>query len=217
MDNRQILLPFVNLGMLRRPYDPNTYQYHQLGMGIEGRTPKEYIHCQITTLKTAMIHPIVQKLPLDLRTALRLFGNVHAALGVVNINLHDTRRAGNTVRLDRSAGDDSARLVVHYEPPPGENDRIAAAVKEVKRALRDLNCFVPPGMMQVRPMGASVHYAGALPMSRDTSPWTTSVHGQVNDFDNLFIADGTTFPFLPAKNVTFTLMANAARIADAIC
>src|SRR6185503_4684924 len=39
MDNRQILLPFINLGMLRRPYDPDTYQYHQLGLGIEGPTP----------------------------------------------------------------------------------------------------------------------------------------------------------------------------------
>jgi hypothetical protein len=26
--------------------------------------------------------------------------------------------------------------------------------------------------------------------------------------------DGTTFPFLPAKNLTLSLMANAARIAD---
>ena len=217
MDNRQVLLPFVNLGMLRRPYDPNTYQYHQLGLGLEGPIAKEYVHCQITTLKTAMIHPIVQKLPLDLRTALRLFGNVHAALGVVNINLHDTRRAGNSVGLDRSAASDSSSLVVHYEPPAGEADRIKAVVKHVKRVLRDLNCLVPPGMMHVRPMGASVHYAGLMPMSRAKGSWTTSAHGQSHDFDNLFIADGTTFPFLPAKNLTFTLMANATRIADSIC
>ncbi len=217
MDNRQILLPFVNLGMLKRPYDPDTYQYHQLGLGLEAETPKEYIHCQITTLKTAMIHPIVQKLPLDLRTALRLFGNVHAALGVVNINLHDTRREANTVQLDRSASGDPTCLVVRYEPPPGEDQRIKAIVKQVKRVLRDLNCVVPPGMMHVRPMGASVHYAGLMPMSHAKGPWTTSVHGQSHDFENLFLADGTTFPFLPAKNLTFTLMANAARIADAIC
>ena len=30
---------------------------------------------------------------------------------------------------------------------------------------------------------------------------------------NLFFVDGSTFPFLPAKNITFTLMANAVRIA----
>ncbi|MGH9200945.1 MAG: GMC oxidoreductase, partial [Vicinamibacterales bacterium] len=193
------------------------YQYHQLGLGIEGAVAKEYVHCQITTLKTAMIHPIVQKFPLDLRTALRLFRNVHAALGVVNINLHDTRRPQNTVRLDHATGATASNLIVHYEPPTGEERRLKAVVTQVKRVLRQLNCYVPPGMMHVRPMGASVHYAGLLPMSSTRAPWTTSMHGQSHDFDNLFVADGTTFPFLPAKNLTFTLMANATRMADAIC
>jgi hypothetical protein len=39
--------------------------------------------------------------------------------------------------------------------------------------------------------------------------------GQSRDIPNLFLADGATFPFLPAKNITFTLMANAVRIAEA--
>ena len=34
------------------------------------------------------------------------------------------------------------------------------------------------------------------------------------DFENLYFVDGTTFPSIPAKNLTFTLMANAARVAE---
>ena len=63
-------------------------------------------------------------------------------------------------------------------------------------------------------MGASVHYAGLLPMSRQAGDQTTSPFCQSHDFENLFLVDGTTLPFLPAKNLTFTLMANAARVAD---
>ena len=62
-------------------------------------------------------------------------------------------------------------------------------------------------------MGASVHYAGTLPMTSREGAWTTRPDGSSRDFRNLHIADGATFPFLPAKNVTFTLMANAVRIA----
>ena len=51
-------------------------------------------------------------------------------------------------------------------------------------------------------------------MTGTPAPLTTSRDGRSRDFDNLFFVDGTTFPFLPAKNLTFTLMANAARIAD---
>ena len=89
------------------------------------------------------------------------------------------------------------------------------AMRRVRRALWRLNCLVPPGMSHVRPIGASVHYAGLLPMSNTPVAWATSKNGQSYDFQNLFFIDGTTFPFLPAKNLTFTLMANAARVADA--
>jgi choline dehydrogenase-like flavoprotein len=63
-------------------------------------------------------------------------------------------------------------------------------------------------------MGASVHYAGTIPMTREAAPFTATPEGRSRDFQNLWFVDGTTFPFLPAKNLTFTLMANAARIAD---
>ncbi len=215
MDNQQILMPFVNLGMLRRPYNPDTYQYHQLGLGIEVEKPHEYVHGQITTLKTAQIHPLVQQMPLDLKTALSIFRNVHAALGLVNVNLHDIRRETETAsRSSRWGNDGRRRLCIHYEVGSGQVERMREAMRRVRKVLWALNCVVPPGMSHIRPVGASVHYAGLLPMSEKPRPWSTSKYGQSHDFENLFFVDGTTFPFLPAKNLTFTLMANAARIAD---
>ena len=91
---------------------------------------------------------------------------------------------------------------------------MTSALKRVKRTLRALSCVVPPGMMHVRPMGASVHYAGTLPMTRTPAPFTVTENCQSRDFENLFLVDGATFPFLPAKNITFTLMANAVRVAE---
>ena len=44
------------------------------------------MHGLITTLKSALIHPIVQSVPFDLRSALQIFRNVHAALGILNVN-----------------------------------------------------------------------------------------------------------------------------------
>ncbi len=75
-------------------------------------------------------------------------------------------------------------------------------------------------MVHVRPMGASVHYAGSVPMTREATAHAPGVScecatetGRVRRFENVWLADGSTFPFLPAKNLTFTLMANASRIA----
>ena len=50
-------------------------------------------------------------------------------------------------------------------------------------------------------------------MAREGDRLTTTSSGRMRAFENLWLADGSTFPFLPAKNLTFTLMANASRIA----
>jgi choline dehydrogenase-like flavoprotein len=213
MDNRQILVPFVNLELIGARYEPESYQYHQLGMGIDSDGPEGYVHTQITTLKTALLHPILQNAPVDLKTAVALFRNIRAGLGVVNINLRDTRRPQSAVSI-RTSESGRSTLTVRYSPPDGENERIRRVVSTVKKALWKLNCVVPPGMMHVRPMGASVHYAGTLPMSEHREPLTVSPTCRSHDFENLFVVDGATFPALPAKNITFTLMANAVRIAE---
>lgn len=214
MDNRQIMVPFVNLGMVGRRFNPASYQYHQLAMGLAEADPASYVHCQITTLKTALIHPIVQGAPFDLRTSVFLFRHLHAALGLVNVNLHDTRREDNSIALETDPGASEGRLVVRYRPPTDEPSRIRRVIGRVKRALWALGCVVPPGMTRVRPMGASVHYAGTIPMTTADRPLTATPDGRSRDFPNLLFADGTTFPSLPAKNLTYTLMANAARVAD---
>ena len=212
MDNRQVMMPFINLGLIGQPFVAESYQYHLLGLGLESGQPRDYVHGQITTLKTALLHPLIQRLPLDLSTATRMFRAIHGALGLVNVNFRDTRRDNSYIELSDDA---SPRLQIHYTPDSSEPDRMKTALARIKRTLFSLNCVVPPGLTHVRPMGASVHYAGTVPMTRTAATLTTTPEGESRDFSNLFLVDGATFPFLPAKNLTFTLMANAARIAEA--
>jgi choline dehydrogenase-like flavoprotein len=216
MDNRQVLVPFLNFRMLGRDYPMETYQYHLLGLGIAMPEPSQYVHGQITTLKTALMHPVIQALPFDLRTSLSIARLTHSAIGVVNVNFHDTRRSGSFLALEEPAGGAAARLRIRYSPPDDEPPRMKAALGTIHRLLRTLGCLVPPGMQRVRPMGASVHYAGVFPMSRGGGRWTTTEHCESREFPNLLLVDGATFPFLPAKNLTFTLMANAVRVAEAV-
>jgi choline dehydrogenase-like flavoprotein len=214
MDNRQVLIPFLNVKMAGKDSDTDYYQYHQLAMGIKTENPKEYIHGQITTLKSALIHPLIQSIPFDLKTSIFVFRNFHSALGLVNLNFNDYRRDDNYVSLNFDDTRSKTTLLINYVPVVNTMTLIRQAIKTVRRALLKLGCIVTPGTIHIRPMGASVHYSGTIPMSDIKSLFTTSKYCQSHDFDNLYIADGTTFPFLPAKNLTFTLMANAIRVAD---
>lgn len=213
MDNRQILIPFINLNLAGKSFQPDTYQYHQLAMGIAAAEPKKFVHGQITTLKTALMHPIIESIPLDLKTSIFLGRNLHAALGVANINFHDDRRQGNTVSIAADPDPLRSALLIRYVPPGREKKNLKDLIRQVKGILLKLGVVVPPGMLHVRPMGASVHYAGTIPMSAAPVSLTASAACRSHDFPNLHFVDGTCFPFLPAKNLTFTLMANAARVA----
>jgi choline dehydrogenase-like flavoprotein len=216
MDNLQILVPFLNFDMIGLPYQPSSYQYHMLGLGLETDRPEEYVHGQITTLKTTMAHPILNNLPFDLRTARQVFRRIRSGLGLVNVNFHDRRRDDCAVSIEPDPAGGNGTLVIEYRDDPGEEATARAAVARVRKALRSLRCFAPSPMIHVRPRGASVHYAGVLPMTDRGGDFTTTPECRSRDFENLVMADGATFPFLPAKNITFTLMANAVRAASAL-
>lgn len=216
MDNRQVLAPLCNLSMLGSAYNARSYQYHQLAFGIESSAPNHYVHGQITTLKTATTHPIFRNLPLDLRSAIGVFKALRSSLAVLNLNFCDWRREDNFLTLSVQQTDVQGwpSLSIRYRPPSGETETIRTAISTARGFFRELGAPLIPGMTHVRPMGSSVHYSGTLPMSAQRRAWAVSPTCQSYDIDNLFIVDGSVMPFLPAKNLTFTLMANAVRVAS---
>ena len=216
MDNRQILVPYLNLKMIGNSCNTERYQYHQVAFGINTGKPAEHIHGQVTTLKSALIHPIVQSFPFDLKTSIFAFGKFHSALGVINLNYHDFRRDDNYLSLSVEDSRSRPTLAIKYKPVDGEDALLKDTMEKVSKAFLKLNCIVASRMAHIRPMGASVHYAGTLPMSEENISYTSSRYGRSHDFANLYFVDGTTFPFLPSKQLTFTMMANAVRVAEEV-
>jgi choline dehydrogenase-like flavoprotein len=50
-------------------------------------------------------------------------------------------------------------------------------------------------------------------MSKNPSPLQTDIFGRVHGTSKVFAVDGSVLPSLPSQNLTFTIMANAHRIA----
>jgi choline dehydrogenase-like flavoprotein len=218
MDNRQLLAPFCNFSMLGRPHNSKSYQYHQLAFGIKADAPDEYVHGQITTLKAATTHPIFRGLPLDLRSAIGVFRQLRSSLAVLNLNFCDRRREENYLTLSEPLQTASGwpAMTIHYRPSVDEGSILRKAHATARGFFRELGAPLIPGMAHIRPMGASVHYSGTLPMSAQKRQWAVSPECRSYDIENLFVVDGSVMPFLPAKNLTFTLMANAVRVASKV-
>ena len=55
-----------------------------------------------------------------------------------------------------------------------------------------------------------------LPFADDEGPLTCAHDGRLRPTASVYVADSAPWRFLPAKGLTFTLMANARRVADAV-
>ncbi len=77
--------------------------------------------------------------------------------------------------------------------------------------LRKLGCWairvIDPGY------GASIHYGGTLPMTREERPLTVTPSCLLRGTNTVYVVDGSVLPYLPSKPLTLTLMANADRVA----
>ena len=214
MDNPQVLLPFIAPKYISQPPTFDRFQYNLLAMSMALENDTADCLGLITTLKAVQIHQVIQSMPLGLKMSLRLFRQLHSGLGVVNLNFSDRRRQTSSISLSNDAS--RPGLIINYSVADYAPKQIKALVRQTKQVLRKLGCFTGLGDGQLRPAGSSSRYAGTLPMQTRSSPLTVSPQGRSHDFSNLYIVDGSVMPSLPAKNITFTLMANAARIADFI-
>jgi hypothetical protein len=91
----------------------------------------------------------------------------------------------------------------------------AKAVAILRRRLRPAGAFVLPASLKMMPPGADFHYGASLPhLGKGRN--ATDVLGQLRGLEGLHVIDGAVLPRLPSRYPTFTIMANADRIARAV-
>ena len=116
----------------------------------------------------------------------------------------------------RRSGEDEGigRIHVDLNPCP-ESRRILKRVLRHLWKARQVVGFVPLTLFaKTTPLGFSGHIAGSLPMCRKPNALQTDCEGRLAGTRQVFIVDAAAIPALPAQNSTYTVMANAMRVAD---
>ena len=87
----------------------------------------------------------------------------------------------------------------------------------ILRVLRRLGQWSSSRLVRPAYPGGSVHYGGPLPMrKRPERKYQTDRNGLLTGTKAVYVGDAAAFPRLPAKNLTFTIMANALRIGRSL-
>ncbi len=200
----------INLAMLGRPADDPRYSLAQLtALQRAPGNMQDYVLAQFYSYRSLLYFRMLRTIPLPPRLGVTFLRLISTALTCVNLHFSDSVADSKWIELKQQGGREV--FSAHYEPTPEQARTIRQGERLMLRRLLSIRCL-PMGI--ARPAhGASIHYAGTLPASETDQPFRCDPNGRLYRTRNVYVADGSSWKFLPAKGLTFTLMANARRVA----
>jgi choline dehydrogenase-like flavoprotein len=165
----------------------------------------------VYSYRSLMLFRLIKDSPLPFPESLEVMRDLSPSFGVLILQHGDRPTpAKHCALVPRTGGED--QLAIEYGLSAQEQQDHEDVERAVARGLRRLRCI---RLRTIRPgHAASVHYAGTLPMSARDDELTTDRDGRLARTRGVYVADGSVFPSLPSKGLTFTMMANADRIGS---
>ena len=199
----------INLSMLGKPARDQRHSLSQLTilMKAEHDGP-DYVLAQVYSYRSLLMFRLLKDIPLPVRPGLLFLRLIATAFTCVNVHFPDWPSPERWIQLNENSSDSVLKASCLFSD--SEQQWLDANERRLLRSLVRLRC-IP--LRVAKPIhGASIHYAGTLPYAEDQRPFTTSADGRLAGTGNVYVADGSTWRYMPAKGLTLTLMANARRV-----
>jgi choline dehydrogenase-like flavoprotein len=88
-------------------------------------------------------------------------------------------------------------------------------VRRLLRLAPALRALALAPLLRVAPAGRGFHSGGSFPMRERPGAFESDVVGRPHGLSRVHAVDATVFPSVPSTTITYTVMANAHRIASA--
>jgi choline dehydrogenase-like flavoprotein len=208
-DSQYFLFPII---LARRVQNVQAEALHTLSQVFlelnHPRISRRSVHLQIYTYSDFIAGAVRQSLG-----PLKIFSRqILERLVIVQGYLHSDDSATIEMTLQRDGQKDLLQLEPRLNPEtPGTIKRVLREVLQQFRALRGI--VVPP-MLQIAPPGRGFHCGGSIPMRAQPGNFESDCLGRPFGWNRVHVVDASVFPTVPATTITFSVMANAHRIAS---
>lgn len=172
------------------------------------------IHLQIYGFSTFLLQELKRtflRIPLQIASFRRQF---LGRLLIAQAYIHSNESA--TIQLTlKKAG--SGRIFLDARIPKPRKALLKAfkvGWKLLSQSLRLRAIPLIPGLQFPKP-GSGYHSGGSFPMRKAPGPLETDTLGRLPSMDRVHLIDASVLPSIPATSITFSMMANAHRIASA--
>ena len=204
MDNGAYQIPFFLLPRIGAKLETDAFGLTQLNVVFDGLEDDRRMQASILELTGPARAEFFSYFPLAARSSLNMVKYFLPAMMVMQLFMPQFEQCAD---LSLTTG---GALKIDGREKPSEKKLL----RRIVGFLRRLGGVTHPALIVDVKYGHSIHYAGTLPMSADPqSPYQCDAAGQLHGEENVYVVDGAIFPALPAKNYSFTMMANAMRIS----
>ncbi len=212
--NPYTYVPVLNTGMWGKPCKDRRHSLAQLtALSFSPGDRSRYTQAQLYSYRSLLLFKLIKESPLSRVDSMALLRLMQPLLGIIGIHHGDRPTPDKTLRL-RAGGNGQDRLEIEYVQSKAEQAAQLADEKRVLACFRKLGCWpikkISPGH------GAAIHYAGSLPMGAESGEPGCDQDCRLNGTRSVYLADGCVFPSIPAKGLTFTIMANADRVGTGL-
>ncbi len=215
LSNPYTYYPSLNVWRLGRLTRNRRHSLTQLtGLYDPDGTGRHLLQPQFYSYRSLMLFKLLKESPLPFKESLRILRALQDYFVIIGVFHPDEPGSTKTLHLLPAENPANDWLRINYKRTAVELNEQHRREKSLCKIFQELGAYP---MKRVLPgEGASIHYAGTLPASAKDHPLTTTPTGQLRGTKSVYCVDGSTFPTLPAKGLTLTLMANARRIAEGL-
>ncbi|HEY3175958.1 MAG TPA: GMC oxidoreductase [Candidatus Polarisedimenticolia bacterium] len=213
--NSHVYVPCVNFSMIGRTLPERRHSLTQAGIIFDpDGDGRRAVYVEVHGYRPLLLFKMVKEAPLAVPESFGILRDLTGALQILVIEHEDRPTESKRCILRRGPSGGHDLLEIHYEVGDEQRRREEEVERRLLRQVRRLGCRpirrLDPGA------GSSIHYGGPLPMTDTDRELTTTPSGRLRGTRGVYVADGSALPWLPAKPLTLTLMANADRVAKSI-
>ena len=206
VENPFSLIPLVSFSRIGMPIDKESYS-SQLCFVYSGELSEELVVGMIYGIEGIPRSDMLFEFPFSISGCLAAAKYILPAMAVMQVYHHSDPQKSNFLKINQDGS-----MMIKFSPI-----EYRSVEEHLLKVFRRIGYISASFLIQPSEPGLSNHYAGPLPMrEKPQQPYETDRNGLLFGSRNVYIGDSATFPRLPAKNLTFTIMANALRIAKNI-
>jgi choline dehydrogenase-like flavoprotein len=214
LTNPVAAMAFVVPAFFGQPLADSSFSLGQLSYRLILDEMADYVTGVIYVVDGLPLSYLAQQMPFSRPAALRIANAMATSMIVATLYL-PSRFSSNTL-LFRLTDRKNGELHIEGKTPLETFQLLRLGAKRLARDMRRIGAFFIPGSLSIPLPGSDGHPAGTLPMKKDGDHLSCTPDCEIRAWPNVFVVDGSCLPDLPAKHLTFTIMANADRVGRII-